>query len=156
MIYLFTFILAFCSIAYQLILAQSLSATLGNTLVRYNTTIGLYIMALGLGVIIYTKYFRPHCLKGLIRTEQILAAIGALCPILVILFNYFTHSITAHTETAFLIHSAQLLEIVLDYGLIFIIGLLSGFELPMLMDIGARYFSRPNMRVFAIDYFGST
>ncbi len=142
--------------SYELILAQSLSATLGNTIVRYNTTIGLYIMALGLGVIFYNKYLRSHCLIGLIRTEQSLAIIGALCPIIVIFVNYFLNQAVQSVESTFMKSSFSYLELVLDYGLIFIIGLLSGFELPMLMDLGKKYFGQANMTVFAIDYFGST
>ena len=45
-IYAITFILAFCSIVYELLLGQTLSAFLGNTVLRYSVTIGLYMMSL--------------------------------------------------------------------------------------------------------------
>ena len=44
MIYAITFVLAFCSIVYELLLGQTLSAFLGNTVLRYSVTIGLYMM----------------------------------------------------------------------------------------------------------------
>ena len=48
---LLKFILAFCGLSYELILAQGLSAFLDNTVLRYSTTIGLYMFALGLGAL---------------------------------------------------------------------------------------------------------
>lgn len=146
MLYLFTFILAFCSISYELILAQSLSATLGSTVARYNSTIGLYILALGCGVLFYHAKMRAKAVQHLIHTEQALAIIGGFAPILVLCFNYIT-SLGTHIYYA---------ELLLDYSLVFAIGFLSGFELPMLMDIGKKYLNRPNMTVLAIDYFGTT
>ena len=46
------FVLAFCSIVYELLLGQALSAFLGNTVLRYSVTIGLYMMSLGIGSMI--------------------------------------------------------------------------------------------------------
>ena len=55
LIYFLTFILAFCSIVYELLLAQSLTAFLENTVLRYSITIGLYMFSMGYGALIAEK-----------------------------------------------------------------------------------------------------
>lgn len=51
MVYIFTLVLAFCSIVYELLLGQSLSAFMGNTVLRYSVTIGLYLFSMGMGAL---------------------------------------------------------------------------------------------------------
>ena len=61
MVYPFTFVLAFCSIVYELLLGQSLSAFLGNTVLRYSVTIGLYMLSMGIGSLLAEgKIGRAH------------------------------------------------------------------------------------------------
>ena len=50
--YTLTFIVSFCSIVYELLLAQTLSTVLGNTVVRYSLTIGFYLAAKGIGAML--------------------------------------------------------------------------------------------------------
>jgi len=159
MIIIYTFILAFCSLSYELILAQSLSATLGNTVVRYSTAIGFYIMALGVGVILYNKKFNQEkCISSLLYTEQLLAVIGAFSPMIIVISNYFIRKISISLGFDDGLTSSPLYyaELFFDYMLIFIIGFLSGFELPILMDIGNKYYKKLGIKVLAFDYFGST
>jgi len=159
MIIFYTFILAFCSLSYELILAQSLSATLGNTVVRYSTTIGFYIMALGVGVILYNKKFNQEkCISSLLYTEQLLAIIGAFSPVIIVISNYFIRKLSTVLGFDDGLTSSPLyyMELFFDYALIFIIGFLSGFELPILMDIGNKYYKKLGIKVLAFDYFGST
>ena len=59
MTYVIIFILAYCSIVYELTMAQSLSAFLGDTVLRYSTTIGLYLASMGIGAFL--------CRGGLFR-----------------------------------------------------------------------------------------
>ena len=67
--YAITFILAFCSIVYELLLGQTLSAFLGNTVLRYSVTIGLYMMSLGIGSMIAEGRFVERPVTSLLRVE---------------------------------------------------------------------------------------
>jgi spermidine synthase len=66
-IYSLTFVLAFCSIVYELLLGQALSAFLGNTVLRYSVTIGLYMMSLGIGSMIAEGRFVARPAVALLR-----------------------------------------------------------------------------------------
>ena len=71
------FVLAFCSLSYELLLAQSLSAFLPNTALRYSITIGLYLFAMGMGAFFIDKKMKnPY--RNLWKTEMLLTCIGAL------------------------------------------------------------------------------
>ena len=71
------FILAFCSLAYELILAQGLSAFLDNTVLRYSTTIGLYMFAMGLGTLISGRVDLRRPALVLWQAEILLVVFGA-------------------------------------------------------------------------------
>ncbi len=76
MTYAFTFILAFCSIVYELLLGQSLSAFLGNTVLRYSVTIGLYMLSMGIGSLLAEGRFVKHPVITLLRVEIALTVTG--------------------------------------------------------------------------------
>ena len=76
MVYLVTFVLAFCSIVYELLLGQTLSAFLGNTVLRYSVTIGLYMMSLGIGSMIAEGRLVKRPVTGLLRIEILLTVVG--------------------------------------------------------------------------------
>lgn len=66
--------------------AQALSTTMGNTALRYNTTIGLYIAAMGFGALLYKKFIKRDILEEFVRIELILSLLGGLAPILALGF----------------------------------------------------------------------
>ena len=76
MIYTITFILAFCSIAYELLLGQSLSAFLGNTVLRYSVTIGLYMLSMGIGSLMAEGRFVKSPVTALLKIELLLTVTG--------------------------------------------------------------------------------
>ena len=49
LIYVVTVLVAFCSIVYELLMAQTLTLLTGNSVLRYSTTIGLYLASMGIG-----------------------------------------------------------------------------------------------------------
>ena len=87
MIYAFTFILAFCSIVYELLLGQTLSAFLGNTVLRYSVTIGLYMMSLGIGSMIAEGRFVRNPVTSLLLVEILLTLVGGSCVVLLFCVN---------------------------------------------------------------------
>jgi len=117
MTYAFTFVLAFCSIVYELLLGQSLSAFLGNTVLRYSVTIGLYMLSMGIGSLLAEGRFVKHPVITLLRVEIALTVTGGFSVIFLMLVN-----------------SVGLPDIAffwLAHFLIILIGVLTGFEIPL-------------------------
>ncbi len=137
-----TFVVAACSLLYELLLAQNLSTVLGDTAHRYNVTIGLYIASMGLGALIYSKLDIKDKVKSLFRVEVLLIIFGGLSPVLTIILD------------SWLRDHYLFLSIFLHF-LIVVIGVLSGFELPLLMDIGKSIRERLSTIVLGVDYIGT-
>ncbi|WP_413576490.1 hypothetical protein ACLVWU_00430 [Bdellovibrio sp. HCB290] len=132
------FTTAFCSYAYELVLAGILSVLWGNVVLQYTITTGVYIAAMGAGA-----YFTPVKLnskKAFIWIEVVLSLLAIAAPLLFVFSD---------------VHS-RFISLPLCYSLITLIGLLSGMELPLLMQVLARDSSAnsKNEKALFIDYAG--
>jgi S-adenosylmethionine/arginine decarboxylase-like enzyme len=154
-IYFVTVITACCSILYELLLAQSLSTTMGNTALRYNTTIGLYIAAMGFGALLYKKIIKRDVLEEFVKIELILSLIGGLAPIMALVFDYAFNKIANGSGISFFSNWIQIPLFTLNHLLIIAIGFLSGLELPLLIDMGKKFDKKKGNFVLAYDYFGT-
>lgn len=153
--YFITTIVACASILYEFLLAQSLSTTMGNTALRYNLTIGLYIASMGLGALLYHKLLSKELFKELIKVELILSFFGALAPILVLINDYIFNHLAIQFNVSFFSNTIQVPLFTLNHLLIVIIGILSGLELPLLIDIGKSFDKKKGNFVLAYDYLGT-
>lgn len=157
MIFLFTLIVSFCSIVYELLLAQTLSTTMGNTILRYSLTIGFYLASLGFGAL-YTHRARKQSgslLSQLLWVECALSVIGTLSPALILIVDTLAHKIALSTGLSYQGWVLQLCLYVFNHGLIVVIGFLSGIELPLLMNWGEQQKERRGNRVLIVDYIGT-
>ncbi|NIO11387.1 MAG: hypothetical protein GTO40_26570 [Deltaproteobacteria bacterium] len=141
MIYLFTFILAFCSIAYELLLSQSLSAFLGNTVLRYSVTIGLYMLSMGIGSLMAEGRFVKSPVTALLKLELLLTVTGGFSVIALLVLDSagmppFLFSALAHS-------------------LIVVIGIFTGFEIPLLMHLKNLEKEQSESSVLGVDYLGA-
>jgi spermidine synthase len=141
MIYTFAFILAFCSIAYELLLGQSLSAFMGNTVLRYSITIGLYMLSMGIGALLAEGRFLKHPITVLMKIELLLTISGALS-VLVLL-------VLSSLGLPGLIFGA------VAHLLIVAIGIFTGFEIPLLIHLKSLETKRTEGTVLGIDYLGA-
>jgi spermidine synthase len=156
LLYFLTVIIAMGSILYELLLAQSLSTTMGNTALRYNVTIGIYIAAMGFGAMFYSRLIKEKDLiLDFIKIEILLSIVGGFSPILVLFFDY-TMGIMAH-KFGINFHSSvvQMPIFIFNHFLILLIGFISGLELPLLINIGKQISKRTNNQVLAFDYLGT-
>ncbi|MFA6028386.1 MAG: hypothetical protein WC969_00895 [Elusimicrobiota bacterium] len=149
-LFLLTAVVSFCSIVYELLLAQSMSATLGDSFLRYNVTIGLYLASLGLGAMLCSRRKKDDLLLLLADVEIALTFLGALGPLLILLVDAAAFKAAARWSGAY-----PVLTLGFDHGLIVLIGLLSGFELPLLMRLGKGEGADRSTEVLAVDYFGT-
>jgi len=141
MFYFVTFVLAFCSILYELLMAQSLSAFLGDTVLRYSTTVGLYLASLGIGAFLCRGKVLNRPLYALVKVELFLSLVGGFCVVYLHLFNIFVPSVN--------------LFFIFSHTLIVSIGILSGFEIPLLLQIKRREKDVTINPVLGVNYFGA-
>lgn len=138
-IYLFSILLAFCSLFYELVYAQILSVCLGGTKAQYLIIISLFTCALGLGSILQGQFNSKYeTRKLLFRIEILLTILGSIGPFLLAWILRPDESGTG------------VINIALAYIIIFIIGLLSGFEIPSLFAM----LENSQGKILAYDYLG--
>ena len=141
-----TLVVSFCSIVYELIYSQALTVIYGNTVARYSLTIGLYLLSLGGGAFFY------HSMK--IKTkpaffwwnELVLSLAGPLGVIFLFLLSAWSLSFEVPVRTPALI---------LSHVPIVVVGILSGFELPILVDLLSVKEQDRFSRILGLDYIGS-
>lgn len=122
-----TFVVAFCSFAYEFVYSELLTVMYGGTVTQYVITIGLYFFALGLG----SALARDLDMDNPANFTRIEAALAAAAPA-GFLFIIALNTLGMFEAFPFAVTSvAARLPVV-------IVGLLSGFELPVLMDLMRR------------------
>ena len=136
------FIAGLCSIVYELLISTTTSYFLGDSIRQFSLTIGIYMAAMGLGSFL-SKFFPEKYLASLfIGVEVLLGLVGGLSvPVL-----YYAFELLTRLEY-------QILMITLTL----IIGVLTGFEIPLLARIMKKYYPlRTNLaNVMSLDYFGA-
>ncbi len=137
---LLKFVLAFCSMAYELLLAQALSAFLENTVLRYSVTIGLYLFSLGMGALCVEEMQTGRALLRLLGIEMGLTVLGGTS----LLILHGTYALGGGAGFSWVAH-----------GLILAIGFLTGMEVPLLITIRTDRQPASENRVLAADYAGA-
>lgn len=158
MIYLITLIVAYCSIVYELLMAQTLSALMGNTVMRYSITIGVYLASLGVGAMLCEKSDEKDNVARLIRVEIWLSIIGGLAVFFISSFDVFHRFlISSHSWFSYGMGSylRPILFFILCNVVIVLIGILSGYEIPLLIALSEAKKANSMNVILGIDYFGS-
>ncbi len=135
-----TLIISGCSMCYELIISAVSSYLLGNSLLQYSITIGLFMSALGLGSYI-SRFFQKNLFNSLIKVELLIGVIGG--------FSAFTLFIANLYLTSY--HLVMYIEIIS-------IGTLAGAEIPLLTRIienDERNLKLTISSIFSFDYIGS-
>jgi S-adenosylmethionine/arginine decarboxylase-like enzyme len=156
LLYFLTVMIAMGSILYELLLAQSLSTTMGNTALRYNVTIGIYIAAMGFGALFYSRLIKEKDLIfDFIKIEILLSVVGGFSPVLVLFFDFAMGTMAHKFGINFHSSIIQIPIFIFNHFLILLIGFISGLELPLLINIGKKISKKTNNQVLAFDYFGT-
>jgi predicted membrane-bound spermidine synthase len=125
-LYLFTYLIAFCSLSYEFILIKLMGLVQGGRISHYNLVVSLFTFFLGIGTLVSSKIEGTKL--NLQKVEFLLAAIGLLSPLLLINFQSMNLAIILASS----------------------IGFLSGFEIPILMQLKRN----EDAKILAYDYFG--
>lgn len=154
-LYLITFVVAACSILYELLMAQALSAIMGNSVLRYNLTIGTYIASMGVGALLFNRFKLEDKYLGLTYVELFLCLIGGFSPLLILSFDAFLHKVAFPGVFSYHGSVIQSVSFLFNHFLILAVGFLSGLELPYLMSMGKEKSNMAEKRVLVVDYFGT-
>lgn len=139
LLFLNVLIIATCGLIYELLAGTLASYVLGDSVTQFSLIIGIYLFALGAGAWL-SQFIESGLARRFIEIELGVALLGgASAPLLFLCFarlSYFS---------------------VVLYGIVFIIGVLVGLELPLLMRILKDQLAFKDLvsRVLTFDYIGS-
>lgn len=132
-------LIAACGLIYELVAGALASYLLGDSVTQFSTIIGTYLFAMGIGSWL-SRYVVRGVITRFVQVELLVGVVGGLSSLL--LFLAF-----AYTEA---------FRLVL-YGLVLLIGILVGLEIPLLMRILRDRFSFKDVvaNVLTFDYIGA-
>lgn len=134
-----TLMISGCSICYELIISAVSSYLLGDTVLQYSMTIGLYMSAMGLGSYL-SKYMKRHLFDWFVFIELGVGMVGGTSALVLFYANLYL----------------EIYQLVM-YLEIIVIGTFVGAEIPLLTRIIEN--EHENLRVtlssiFSFDYIG--
>ncbi len=134
-------LVSFCGMGYELLIIRLLSSVSGDSVLSQSLTAGCFLLALGFGAYLYGQWVRVFSWRVLIRIEVALSLLAIVALPMIAMTSIY---VTSHTR---LIVYAQMMTI--------LIGTLSGFELPALMDAAKPLSRRWFGSVLAANYVGA-
>ncbi|RYZ86640.1 MAG: hypothetical protein EOP06_14110 [Proteobacteria bacterium] len=138
----------FCSMIYELALAQLLTGLLGNALARFATTLGVYVVGMGLGSVTFSSKDEARDGRTLFIAEIGLFITGLVAPFIFVGAYRFALDASSNADTQ------TWIVLVITHSVIFLTGLLSGLELPILSAISNRDSGQGDSTVLTADYVG--
>ena len=142
------FVVAACGLVYELAAGALASYLLGDSVLQFSTIIGCYLFAMGIGSWL-SRFVERQLVAQFLRIELLVGLVGGLMPA----FLFVAHSsLPAGHGGAFR---------VLLYGLVGLVGMLVGLEIPLVMRILKRHFSQRwalrdlVSQVLTFDYLGA-
>ncbi len=134
------FVVAACGLLYELAAGALASYVLGDSVLQFSTVIGTYLFAMGMGSWL-SRYFDRQLPAHFLRIELLVAIVGGSLPALLFLAN-------AYVPGAFRL---------LLYGMVLLVGMLVGLEIPLVMRILKRNVALKDLvsQVLTFDYLGA-
>lgn len=139
LLFLNVFVIATCGLIYELLAGTLSSYVLGDSVTQFSLIIGIYLFAMGVGSWL-SQYIDRNLAEKFIEIELGVAIIGGFsAPLLFLSFAHLSY-----------------FSFVL-YGVVFLIGVLVGLEIPLLMRILKDELDFKDLvsRVLAFDYIGA-
>ena len=134
------FVVAACGLVYELAAGALASYLLGDSVLQFSTVIGSYLFAMGVGSWM-SRFLDRQLPAHFLRIELLVALAGGFLPALL----FMAH---AYAPGAF----RPLL-----YGMVGVVGVLVGLEIPLVMRILKREIALKNLvsQVLTFDYLGA-
>lgn len=133
------FVLSTCCIFYELLIGTVSSYLLGNSVTQFSLTIGLFMFFMGIGSFV-SKFVIRDLFDYFIGVEIAIALVGGLS----VAALHLSFALTKHYY-------------LVAFGLIAAIGVLIGFEIPLVTRLAQRYQSVKDAlaHMLAFDYLGA-
>ncbi len=134
------FVVAACGLVYELAAGALASYLLGDSVLQFSTVIGAYLFAMGVGSWL-SRFLDRQLPAHFLRIELLVALIGGFLPALL----FVAHAYAPGAFRALL------------YGLVGVVGILVGLEIPLVMRILKREVALKNLvsQVLTFDYLGA-
>lgn len=138
-VYATVVIIATAGLVYELIAAAAASYLLGDSLTQFSTVIGGYLFAMGVGSYL-SRYLRRGLGAWFVQVQILVGLVGGWSAAL--LFLAFVHTLYFR---------------VILYGLVVVIGVLVGLEIPLLLRLLRERLALRELvaRVLSLDYLGA-
>lgn len=142
------FVVAACGLVYELAAGALASYLLGDSILQFSTVIGTYLFAMGVGSWL-SRYLERQLIAHFLRIELLVGLIGGLMPAALFVANSLLPAWATSPFRALL------------YGMVMLIGVLVGLEIPLVMRILKRHFARRYVlkdlvsEVLTFDYLGA-
>lgn len=142
------FVVAACGLVYELAAGALASYLLGDSILQFSTVIGTYLFAMGVGSWL-SRYLVRQLVAHFLRIELLVGLFGGLMPAVLFVANSLL-PVWAVTPFRALL-----------YGLVMLIGVLVGLEIPLVMRILKRQFAHRYAlkdlvsEVLTFDYLGA-
>lgn len=138
-LFISVFLIAACGLIYELIAGALASYLLGDSILQFSTVIGSYLFAMGIGSWL-SRYIHRGLVMRFVTIELMVGLIGGFSSSLLFLGFAYTEGFR------FLL-----------YGLVTVIGILVGLEIPLLMRILKERFQFTDLvaNVLTFDYLGA-
>lgn len=138
-IYATVVVIATAGLVYELVAATAASYLLGDSITQFSTVIGSYLFAMGIGSFL-SRYVGKGLAARFVQVEILVGFVGGWAA--TVLFLAFVQT--------------QHFRLVL-YGLVGIIGILVGLEIPLLLRLlrGRLSFRELVAQVLSLDYIGA-
>ena len=136
-----TILVGMCSIIYELLISTASSYFLGNSVRQFSLIIGFYMAFMGLGAYL-SKIFKDNLIYNFVLVELILGLVGAFA--VPLCYFYFLYADYEGFN-------------IFVFGLISVIGVLTGLEVPLLTRIlEGDYNLKDNIsNILTFDYLGA-
>ncbi|MGE5865120.1 MAG: polyamine aminopropyltransferase [Rhizobacter sp.] len=138
------FVVAACGLVYELAAGALASYLLGDSILQFSTVIGAYLFAMGIGSYL-SRFFDRQLVAHFLRIELLVGLVGGLMP--AALFSLQTAAPSSFRVAL--------------YGLVLLVGMLVGLEIPLVMRILKRHFRERYAlkdlvsQVLTFDYLGA-
>jgi spermidine synthase len=134
------FVVAACGLLYELAAGAIASYLLGDSILQFSTIIGTYLFAMGVGSWL-SRYFERQLPAHFLRIELLVGLVGGALPAILFIAN------------AYLPQSFRPLL----YGLVMLVGILVGLEIPLVMRILKHNVQLKDLvsQVLTFDYLGA-
>lgn len=133
------FLISTCGLVYELIACALASYLLGDSITQFSTIIGTYLFSMGIGSY-FSRFIEKKLYKRFIEVEILVGLIGGLSALALFLsFEY-----------------VQSFKLIL-YGLVTLLGILVGLEIPLITRILKNQYEFKDLvsQIFTFDYIGA-